>query len=158
MFSNVLNVTLIPVFMSNEKEAIHRQSWTKLRQLLHTPGIGVYLNQRQQLKCCRTAWCLCCTRSMKMSGFGLWSVLINELSGWKFITACEHACPRVWPFNSYFCSFSMIPLTIWSNYSVHRGIYDLAWHSNMCLFPSELHTLDESSPVVAGISYLTRRI
>jgi len=45
MFSNLLNIILIPGFMSNEKEAIHRQSGTKLSQLLHAPGICVYLNQ-----------------------------------------------------------------------------------------------------------------
>lgn len=96
-------------FLSNEKETIHRQSWSKLRQLLHSPGTCVYLNQRQQLKCCRNAWYLCCTPSRKISGLGFWTVLINELSGWQFITIGEHACSWIWPFNSYFCSFSMTP-------------------------------------------------
>lgn len=70
-------------FCLMRKKTIHRQSWSKLRQLLQSPGICVYLNQRQQLKCCRTAWCLCCTPSTKRSSLGFWTVLITELSGWQ---------------------------------------------------------------------------
>lgn len=59
MFSHLPNVILISGlfewfclvcvwqgFLSHKKETIHRQSWSKLRQLLHSPGICVYLNQR----------------------------------------------------------------------------------------------------------------
>lgn len=42
----VLSGLCLGEFLSHKKETIHRQSWSKLRQLLHSPGICVYLNQR----------------------------------------------------------------------------------------------------------------
>lgn len=79
VLSNVLSITSFPfshVHVTRKKLLI--DFWTKLRQLLHSPRIHAYLNQREPVKCSRAA--STAQDQWRRVFFGTWSLLTNSVA------------------------------------------------------------------------------